>query len=74
MNSLIFSKLISITISAIEAIIPPSSILSHLGSRAEVRKDLFNRVKQDQEVVLNRDTIDKIYFYYSNGFLEIGKD
>jgi hypothetical protein len=34
-------------------------------------KDLFARVRNDAPIIINRDTHDKAYFYYQNGFVEV---
>lgn len=37
-------------------------------------EDILNRLRMDEEIVVNRDKIDRAYFYYRNGFVEIYKE
>lgn len=36
-------------------------------------KDMFARVRTDKPILINRDTKDKTFFYYRNGFVEVDK-
>ena len=34
-------------------------------------KDLFARLQPEDEIIINRDTVDATYFYYQNGFVRV---
>ncbi len=36
-------------------------------------KDLFARVRSESQIIINSDTMDKTFFYYKNGFMEVDK-
>lgn len=41
------------------------------GIRTYFNKDLFYRVRQEDPIIINTDRVDRIYFYFSNGFVEV---
>ncbi len=44
------------------------------GMRAYFNKDLFHRVRQDSPIIINKDQVNKMFFYFSNGFVEVTEE
>ncbi len=44
------------------------------GMKTLFSKDLFARVKTEHPILINRDTADKTFIYYKNGFVTVTKD
>lgn len=44
------------------------------GIRTYFNNELFARVKQEHEIILNSDLKDRMYFYYRNGFVEVTRN
>lgn len=44
------------------------------GMKTLFNKDLFARVRTDSPIIINRDTADKTFFYFRNGFVVVTKE